>query len=75
MSPSFCDEILRRLEVGSTASLTFIKSHYPMINQITRRLSQFSTAHRAAGKSQTEASAEYTFAGTLQQEDEKEEEK
>jgi hypothetical protein len=43
-----------------------------MINQITRRLSQASAAHRAKGKSQTEAGASYTLSGTLQQEEEKE---
>jgi len=46
-----------------------------MINQITRRLSQASAAHRATGKSQTEARATYTLSGTLQQEDEKQKEK
>jgi len=46
-----------------------------MINQITRRLSQASAAHRAIGKSQTEAGATYTFSDTLQQEDEEEKEK
>jgi hypothetical protein len=41
-------------ELGGFASLTFIKSHYPMINQSRRRLSQASRARRVSGTSQTE---------------------
>jgi hypothetical protein len=46
-----------------------------MINQITRRLSQASAAHRATGKSQTEAGATYTLSDTLKQEYKEEKEK
>jgi hypothetical protein len=75
MLPSFCVKILRRLGVGSVASLTFIKSHYPMINQISRRLSQASAAHRATGTSQTEMGAAYTLPSTLKQQEEQGQEK
>jgi hypothetical protein len=37
-------EILHRLGAGRVASLTFIRSHYSMINQTRRKLSQASPA-------------------------------